>query len=364
MPDCFLVDTSSSLGEQPFPISPFDQSINIATHDVAIPTSPRGCTAGHTSWPPATNAVGASALPRRLELAVVLRMLTHPLSAQLTSLCLANRRVLNDGAAAISQVAGRLPALSTLDLSHSGLTCGGAPSAIASLLSTSRSLTALRLKGNALESAGVTQLVQGLRRNSHARLQLLDLSETRAACAGATAIAEYLGSSKCTTLFHLELCFNGIGLAGARSLAQGLSANSSLKSIDLLSNQLTANALLELGTQLHRSSCTQLGFLCCDAFSLRQGAASLELANFHLGLPTITLLTALLKRNTCIRKLNLSRRHSTSPYPLALLFRNASAFPARSLKLVTCSQLPGRGARSAAYCADGSVKPLSGVAST
>lgn len=125
--------------------------------------------------------------------------------------------------------------LETLVLNFVGLTTTGADY-VAEALENNAVLTRLNLRFNAVGSKGAQRMAMMLHRNS--TLRHLNLEDCRIGDRGAQLLGRALGSN--LGLHSLSLRGNSIGDTGALGLASGLEHNSTLKVLDLTGKQIMA----------------------------------------------------------------------------------------------------------------------------
>lgn len=277
--------------------------------------------------------------PARLEVAALVCALAHPRSA-LTALSVA-RNIGDEGTAAVVRACAARGSLTSISLQSTGVgipveaggpeAAAGAPPtataipAICDLLKHSRSLHELSLSGNTLGSAGASRLASALLRNGACSLSELDLRSTSIACAGVKELARWVGRSDC--IRRLDLSCNGFGLEGAKALASALACNGSLRWLDISRSQVGPDGMLAIGNELLRSTVSRLGCVVCDAFRLGEGDTTLSLCQLSLGLGCVTLLSALLLRNSKLRSLALSRSYLGGDAAVPVLARAVARSP-------------------------------------
>ncbi|XP_044869680.1 NACHT, LRR and PYD domains-containing protein 12-like isoform X1 [Mauremys mutica] len=177
--------------------------------------------------------------------------------------------------------------LKKLHLSYCGLTetvCGD----LADVLSTSQSLTELKLPDNYyLGDAGVRLLCAGLK-HPHCKLQKLDLESCRITDAGCGDLADVLSTSQ--SLTELNLSDNYLGDAGVRLMCQGLKhPTCTLQRLDLQVCFFTDTGCGDLATVLRTN----------------QSLTELDLGYNKLGDAGVKLLCEGLKQNCKLQSLKL-----------------------------------------------------------
>lgn len=134
------------------------------------------------------------------------------------------------------------------------------------------SLVFLSLPGNLIDDDLIAILIKGLMLNK--TITQLDLSHNKIGQSGARKIAKYLLQSQILT--HLNLSDNSIGHEGSRYLCQALKVNTSLVCMNLKLNRIPDKAGQKMCIDLHmKNSCLQelnlaanlLGNLFCESLS-------------------------------------------------------------------------------------------------
>ena len=131
-----------------------------------------------------------------------------------------------------------------LDLRGNNIRCDGAV-ALAQMLKTNNTLSSLLLEWNCLGiwDLGIKTLADSLSLN-HA-LQTLDLRNCKIGPRGAQALA--LGIKHNTALRTLDLRWNNAGLVGGRAIADMLQWNMHVHNIDLAGNEVPDEVSRSIG---------------------------------------------------------------------------------------------------------------------
>jgi Ran GTPase-activating protein (RanGAP) involved in mRNA processing and transport len=147
--------------------------------------------------------------------------------------------------------------LTELDLSRNQIGIAGA-TALADALTTNKGLEEVNLSKNAIGDEGLVALVDALKYNT--TLVFLSLQHNNIGIAGVTAFADALTTNK-GGLKSVDLSKNVFGDEGLAALADALSHNTTLKSLELRGTGITDEGVLAIINVLKVRNCT-LEWLC------------------------------------------------------------------------------------------------------
>ncbi len=230
----------------------------------------------------------------------------------LATLQLSSCKIGTSGAAALASALFENTHLTHLALGGNCIGDGGS-NALAECIGLNKTLRTLDMRGNKIGNAGLKNW-QKLKWNQS--LTAWDLSENVINCFGMAALANGLRSN--TSLLKLNLAANKIANVGAETLAQAIRGNTVLRELDLERNQLAAGVeamgvMLKTNTSLNWLSLVYTGVGVSGAKFIANGLKEntalthLNLAfNTSVGNIGATALAAALRVNTTLHVLNLS----------------------------------------------------------
>eukprot|EP00698_Gefionella_okellyi_P025240 TRINITY_DN9170_c0_g1_i1.p1 TRINITY_DN9170_c0_g1~~TRINITY_DN9170_c0_g1_i1.p1 ORF type:complete len:986 (+),score=276.26 TRINITY_DN9170_c0_g1_i1:351-2960(+) len=188
------------------------------------------------------------------------------------------------GADAISAALSECPTLTHLNLAANSIR-GQSIAVLATAVAKHPALTSLSLSGNSISWPLLAEHLPQMRLNS------LDLALTQLDDKGIAVLIP--GIIGCTTLHTLQLAFNYIGQAGAKSVAQMLSAATHLTDVDLDSNSMAEGVPLVVGALNANTTLRRLVLSSCglgpdggravgDMLRVNKGLRILELKQNNL----------------------------------------------------------------------------------
>ncbi|KAJ3412302.1 T-complex-associated testis-expressed protein 1 [Chytridiales sp. JEL 0842] len=148
-------------------------------------------------------------------------------------------------------------------------------------------LESLTLQTNSIDDDRCRLIANALLDNT--TLKKLDLSHNKISDSGARGLAKLLSIPTCP-LTHLNLANNKIGPHGASSIGKSIQNNPTLEHLNIRMNYLTDEGGAALLAALVRSTNSTTGVSTC-------GLKSLDLSSNRLGMETVNVVCALLKRN-------------------------------------------------------------------
>jgi hypothetical protein len=148
-------------------------------------------------------------------------------------------------------------------------------------------LESLTIQSSSIDDDRARLIAHALLENK--TVKKLDLSHNKIGDSGARGFAKLLGTPACP-LTTLNLANNKIGRVGAGSLGKSLQTNQTLEHLNLRMNHLGDEGGAALLSCLVRSTSPNTGVSTC-------GLKFLDLASNSLGLETVNIVCALLKRN-------------------------------------------------------------------
>lgn len=151
---------------------------------------------------------------------------------------------------------------------------------IAAVLADNQTLTSLSLMGNCISSIGVTAIAKSLASNS--TLETLNLADNHICDAGASAVAELLRADECA-LKTLYLSGNRITDAGMDCMTAALDANSSVKTVYVSGNPMSAEVVRRVGIALK----PRMVLMCTAVF----GGDGVDISCLSLGGTMVAALT-------------------------------------------------------------------------
>lgn len=154
---------------------------------------------------------------------------------------------------AITSSIGENIALETLEIDRPLLTTTQEEGIdhLSRIILQSPSLVRISVRQSKINDFGARLLAESLSRNRS--LRSLNLERNRIGVAGAEALASYLIMAKNQGLEELFLSYNEIGNAGCIALSEALQKNSALRELTLKSNKID-EALSDLGRAMERNS--------------------------------------------------------------------------------------------------------------
>jgi len=115
--------------------------------------------------------------------------------------------------------------------------------------------------------------------------------------------------SRSHPILKLDLSNNSIRSIGAKRLAKGLRANTSMTELNLAQNKLRPRDKKILGDALFGNPRCQLKYFQCNEWSIKPEDTAVKLPDKKLGAQDFILLAGLLSKNPNIKELDLSNNH-------------------------------------------------------